>query len=1129
MKKLYTFIVVLLISVSGMWADDNTPTFTATAPTNVTNGWYQIKWVSLSNDTETDYEDTDVSGQFVTNYAQDVTVGGNYYSLYLHSAPTTLDEHVKTFIYFEQTGDNGDDGKVGNLRSANGRYITQSGASSITIPTNKNYIIYFSKKNQPFNSVISSGTQSVGTRYSLVPNGKDATPYIGKTAANKYPTTQFSPVSLSNLGLQPWTVEITGVTETISPTNIQVTYNGSNIYGLKSVYNNGTFFIATGTTPTSSDFTAPTIAGETPDITVNSGTHTITVAYPLVNVTYQIVYGESSLSGIYTTIGVNRGDALAIPSTLKRSYCTYTYYTDAACSSEISKLANDFVGSATTIYVKCNYNGPFDFSEEGSEAWYLLTGPSHRSGFTTKFIKVNAGSLVADETPSKADGYQWAFIGNPYGFVMKNKGSESYISSTATMVAKGLAAKFNLYQNTSGGTNHFSPAIIDGNNQTVLNDNNQGTVISCYTSSTGAATFTDDVKISNLQWAYFTPYAVSDYAVLSFSFMYGGNEVGTYGPVMISTGAVPTDFNVMGFTTYTTSPSTIAANTSAITITDTWDGPFAISPSFSEATWYNLRLHNSVYAYPAYSSSENPNVGLPSTYSTIDANSQWAFVGDPFNGLTIYNKGAGSSKVLETDAVSSTNDGGSTYATLETSGTKTYNKWYVKDASSYQTNGFYIENEEGYALNKRSTSNLAYWKSGRDGGSSFVVINVPTDYTTYVSANIQPFIDNAGEGYFKLPSAYASAMNDAIAAAGETVDESEYYELLATLNSLISRPETGYYRIKNNGTSNYLAYGYASRSDENTDRNGYGLIATSSSTDAASVIKLTRSAGTYKISTQGLNVQSSSEYNKAFPASSAVGADWVFAVSSPGIVSITNAASKVDDAGHDGSLHEGTGGWNDNHHGVINWNASADNSKWVVEDATSCTIPLTQVGEYRYATLCLPFDVTISGANAYTLTMGENVLTLSDAISEVPAGTPVLLRGTETSATATINTGEAFNSGSPLECVLTGTYAAKTLNLTDNMYFLGYNDAAAGDIGFYWGGTAGDSYTLSANRAYLDKEGISSNGFKILFQDDDDVTAIVPQVVKGAESQTIYDLQGRKVKNPQKGNIYIRNGKTVLY
>ena len=83
-------------------------------------------------------------------------------------------------------------------------------------------------------------------------------------------------------------------------------------------------------------------------------------------------------------------------------------------------------------------------------------------------------------------------------------------------------------------------------------------------------------------------------------------------------------------------------------------------------------------------------------------------------------------------------------------------------------------------------------------------------------------------------------------------------------------------------------------------------------------------------------------------------------------------------------------------------------------------------------------------------------------------------------------------------------------------------------MGFYhWEGT-----TLGANKAYLPASGGSgSNGFKLIFAEDDDVTAVAP--VNGQSSmvngQSYYDLQGRKVKNPQKGNIYIRNGKTVLY
>lgn len=247
MKKILLILTTILSITSGAWAQ-SVPTFTATNPESLADGWYQIKWITTNG--ASDYTDAEVEGKFVTNYPGDVTVNNKKYSLFLDNAPTTLDEHAKTFVYLEGRVSDYTAGSHGNLRSANGHYISRTGESSTTKP-DANYIIYVSRKSYPDNSTITSST-SAGSRISLEPQGKNATPYIGQTnSTEKFPMVQFSPVDLSYIGLQAWTVNIEGAkgTETVS-------YNGAGThYGISTVYNNGTFFFAQGVTPNASDFT----------------------------------------------------------------------------------------------------------------------------------------------------------------------------------------------------------------------------------------------------------------------------------------------------------------------------------------------------------------------------------------------------------------------------------------------------------------------------------------------------------------------------------------------------------------------------------------------------------------------------------------------------------------------------------------------------------------------------------------------------------------------------------------------------------------------------------------------------------------------------------------------------------
>lgn len=209
---------------------------------------------------------------------------------------------------------------------------------------------------------------------------------------------------------------------------------------------------------------------------------------------------------------------------------------------------------------------------------------------------------------------------------------------------------------------------------------------------------------------------------------------------------------------------------------------------------------------------------------------------------------------------------------------------------------------------------------------------------------------------------------------------------------------------------------------------------------------------------------------------------------------------------------------------IVAGSTSDENSnlaQWTFEEVSTMSVDLHSDGAGSptyYATLCLPFDVTISGADAYTLSESGNWL-VPTAVddNEVPAGTPVLLKGTSgNTATATFNTGSAFNSGSPLESDLTGTYFAKTIDGAD--YVLGIDEG--GVVGFYhW-----NSNNLGANRAYVIGDGSSVKGFVLSW---DDETGIKNLNVNDNLNKVVYDLSGRRIQKPTKG-LYIVNGKKVM-
>ena len=170
-------------------------------------------------------------------------------------------------------------------------------------------------------------------------------------------------------------------------------------------------------------------------------------------------------------------------------------------------------------------------------------------------------------------------------------------------------------------------------------------------------------------------------------------------------------------------------------------------------------------------------------------------------------------------------------------------------------------------------------------------------------------------------------------------------------------------------------------------------------------------------------------------------------------------------------------------------------------------------GNY-YATFVAPFDVILSGNTAYTATLNADNTRVSftELGVGVPAGTAVLLKGTEASITASIEDASVTFDG---DNALVGNYFSKTLE-ENTQFALGISE---GVVGFY-------PYTdaLGANKAYLEATGSESRAFVINF---DDVTGISSVEAAKANGQAIYDLQGRRVQNAQKG-IYIIGGRKVL-
>ena len=759
-----------------------------------------------------------------------------------------------------------------------------------------------------------------------------------------------------------------------------------------------------------------------------------------------VQYVISDASGvIYTSEAISTaiGETISeLPADLIRSYCTYNV-TPATMEA-----------GSNTVNATVTYNPPFKVSSSFESAtWYYAKLRGSKYVRADESHKDGSGRYLTNTTNERTDVYKWAFVGNPYNLAIMNKGAGStkYLNAnnnTAPLMmdsspASDIKARWIAVPNSNGS---FALRSENGANL-YINDAGGGGNLGLWNSSSA----TSD---NGSNWVIEEDLPVCE---VTYTYTYGGNtysstEVQNIGNAV----SLPADIN-FPYTNYTFDTQTVPDAASA-TVNVTVEGfnmPFTASTDYASATWYYLQGHAS---YNNYFISTNGIATVWATGNGMTDAYQWAFIGNPIEGIKVINKAAGNGKYL-TDSDNAT--------TMTTTATV----WVLKKQTATNLNYGGDSSFGLWSTAKSQYANCAggvvkYWGSF-DAGSTFWCEAVPDNYASNVEAEIKPWFDTYG-GNFKLKSSVVEANQSKYEAALVNCDLATYQELtdlIADANNYVF-PETGFYRIKSIGAravgESYIAYGKSNGSSY------YGLItkaATAANQDATTVFYINKqSNGKYTMAIQGLNVQAASK-STIVSATSADAPEFTFIPLSPGYAAMTVNGGQYE------FLHES--GWTESgldFNAVLGWTADADASQWTVEAVETLTVPLNGPidGSY-YATLCLPFDATITGATAYTLTVNvaKSALTMTEVTDgKVPAGTPVFLKGTAGTATATINTGSAFEAIDKGN--LTGTYVDLSVS-GDTDYFLGkYDDK----VGFYhWTGSK-----LKANRAYLEASKISDAG-----------------------------------------------------
>ena len=195
-----------------------------------------------------------------------------------------------------------------------------------------------------------------------------------------------------------------------------------------------------------------------------------------------------------------------------------------------------------------------------------------------------------------------------------------------------------------------------------------------------------------------------------------------------------------------------------------------------------------------------------------------------------------------------------------------------------------------------------------------------------------------------------------------------------------------------------------------------------------------------------------------------------------------------------------------------------------VNSDTEWTPASLVITKAKWATFCAPFEVDLSESNpeisVYVVTgISDNGITLEleDYEGYIPPYQPVVLYS-ETPVSMEVYGAEEDGTMDDAEGLLVGTL--EEITAPEGTYILQNH---SGEVGFYYVDNAVASPKVGANRAYLSAP---AAGIKQFIINGESVATAISSVAT-SNSEAIFDLQGRKVANAQKG-IFIVNGKKVI-
>lgn len=201
----------------------------------------------------------------------------------------------------------------------------------------------------------------------------------------------------------------------------------------------------------------------------------------------------------------------------------------------------------------------------------------------------------------------------------------------------------------------------------------------------------------------------------------------------------------------------------------------------------------------------------------------------------------------------------------------------------------------------------------------------------------------------------------------------------------------------------------------------------------------------------------------------------------------------------------------------VNLAVSSTESTLPDDEPFICTGSLsTTITTLGYASFSWPkaLDFSNSGLTAFIVTSCDGNTLHLESVTKVPANTGLILKGSENTYPLETTDGTTDDVSSNL--LSSNTDDVYTV-ASDDIYVLSNLDG--GQPGFY---KADNGINVAKYKSYLQ---YSVSGARRHFSIEEQTTGITPVFYDA--SDTLYDLQGRRVSKPTQG-VYIRNGKKIV-